>query len=154
MNKLQPDFDQLAFAAHPEIDRHGSIEALDALWKAVFLLDEWHFLGEPKTIHNAIDGAKPFQWDRKQDGTKWLLLFTDLQRAKLWAATQDFGAGADRVNFLSIKQDEARAHFRSLIGKSVAGIRFNEGSKFGWMAPLEDIDTIFGHLANTTRNHA
>ncbi len=146
MNRNIPDFDKLALAAHPVVDQIGRVEDLDALWSQLFELDTWYFLGEPKTIYNALDGVKPFQWDRRQNGETWLLAFTDLNRANRWKETQDSQFNDDRVHFMSLTPDEARSHIRSLIGSKVIGIRFNEGSDYGWAARVEDIDPIFNHL--------
>ncbi|HMO13627.1 MAG TPA: hypothetical protein PKD64_04315 [Pirellulaceae bacterium] len=145
-----PDFDLLAHAAHPETFSAGTIEHLDRLWRELFALNSWHFLAEPKTIFNALDGVKPYPWDRRQNGEKWLLAFTDLARAERWLDDAEIKQDDRSDYFITWTPAAARSYFRTLTGSPVVGVRFNEGSAFGWAAPVEDIERIYNHLAAQT----
>lgn len=141
------DFDQLAKAAFPEVNQLGEVEDLDRLWQSLFDLDKWFFLAK----QNLIDAEPvPYRWDRKQDGQLWFLVFTDENRAIRFASKQGLANESEKVPFVAMTPEAARLHTaQAAAASSVFGVRFNEGSQFGWAAPAEDIQAIYAHLTRT-----
>jgi len=139
------DFDQLAQAAFPEVNRLGPVQALDRLWRTLFSLDKWYFLAQQSLLSSE---PVPYRWDRKQNGEYWFLAFTDQQRAIRFASDQQLGNEVGQVPFVSLDPQTAREHIaNAAAASSIFGVRFNEGSPYGWAAPAADIQAIYEHVS-------
>ncbi len=158
------DFRVLAEKAYPE-DGTQDRQALNKLWTALFKLPQWHLLMTQKTAGQKQPSVEMI------DGEPVWLVFTDLQMLKAYALSKaaapvadggvpqfvfavaqvasDGGPNANpylapdgTVLWVSMTPDAARAFFAAHQGVPVSSIRFNEGTRKGWFAPLKAVESI------------
>jgi hypothetical protein len=168
------DFRTLAEKAYPA-DGTQDGQALDKLWTALFKLPQWHLVMTEQTAAlkqpsvEVIGGESYFLvftdlqmlrsyalWKRDQanapanDGGAPQLVFA------VAATSPDGGLAppppspyfdaAGNPLFVSMTPDAARAFMEGYKGAPVANVRFNEGARKGWFAPVKAVSTIHSML--------
>ncbi len=159
-----PNFAELAERAYPE-HAPADLDSIHKLWTPLFKLPQWHFLMNQKTAAEKQPSVESI------GGETFLMVFTDLPSLKAYAvaikATPESesaasDAGPAQIAFavppnphlaqdgsplsVSMTPDEARAFFAGYKGPQVTGIRFNEGARRGWFAPLPAVEKIHAFL--------
>jgi len=114
-------------------DGSVDIEKGDLLWAALFGLPQWYFLMTPKSVAAHHPSAQ------RIDGKVWYLAFTDTEKLKFYAeSNQNLGENGDAL-FVAMSPAEAVEFADSSRNQNVYGIRFNERQEHGWFSPMENI---------------
>lgn len=112
---------------------------LEALWRAVFLLQGWYFLPS-----RSGDGPA-FPTVIMVDGAPWVLVFTNVRRLKA------FARAADRVNpdgstpMLVLDPGSATDQILAHRGE-LAGAIFNPDAEDSFRAPIEALEAYAHHF--------
>ena len=146
------DFAVLAQKAYPD-GVAGNRDAVEDLWISLFRLPQWYFLANPATNQPAV---------QQFANEGWLLVFTDPERLRRYAASKiaptDAGlplfgvgtAGASDAGFVApmvaMSPEAARKFLAAYSTPGTVGVRFNEGASSGWFAPLKAVGDIHGML--------
>ena len=134
-----PDFDALTAAAFPNLER-GPIPAINALWRAAFALDQWHFIMHPK----AASDPQPFV--ATEAGHVCIFAFTDSERLNSFAKENDLLDEKGGAIMLSISPDNAVEWGRQEVERGGSRrMHFNFGGP-GWFAPMVDLPRIYDYV--------
>ncbi len=118
--------------------RDPSTEHIEALWRAVFLRNAWHFIPS-QASGPASPTVAPI------DGAHWLLAFTSPRPLK------DFARAKDRLNddgsapILSLTPLEAMEHILK-IGDHIEGVLFDIGQDATFRAPTDALESYARHF--------
>ncbi|MEZ5211250.1 hypothetical protein [Gordonia sp. (in: high G+C Gram-positive bacteria)] len=126
--------DELARVA--AADRSG----LDALWRAVFELDEWWFIARGLGA-DCMPGDDTHPFIGVLDGKPFLMAFTDGERARRFALANGLGAADGTAHALAIPPAGIVSTAPSYRQQGVFAIVFDHGST-GFFSPLEDLAAI------------
>lgn len=137
-NERAIDFVKLSSAAHPDRERHGPREAMDALWTALFELPEWIFAVFPE------DPLHPYM--STYQGHRWLFAFTDTVQLDRFLEENSLNPKDGERVFMTMPVDGARQYIAEMGDKgTIYGVQFNFGGP-GWFAPYENVERIHAHL--------
>lgn len=125
------DFDAIAKAAQES----GSQEAMNALWREVFALDRWYFVGRGE-----MPNVQPFIGMMNEK--PFLMAFTDSERAHAFAVAQKLISENGAVATLSNPVASAVVMAENLRKHNVHGVLFNPGAQ-GFFAPLPNVVPMF-----------
>lgn len=139
-----PDFIQLCNAAYdPQTGAMKERADLDALWKALFGLDEWLFAMSP----NDLSDPQPFMIQHNDE--IWAFVFTDSEKLQEFATQNNLTGEGENAVYISLKQDDARDWIRRAAEQGLNVVHFNYGCP-GWYSPVENLDRIHHHLFDGT----
>ncbi len=168
------DFRQLAEKAYPE-DGSKDRNALEKLWKELFKLPQWHLVATQQTLAEGRPSIETVAGERCVLVYTDLGMLRGYALSRSQPEATDAGsaddAGPTLINFnvpsmnpdggsipaspyfgvdgapvaLTLTPDAARAMFAAP-GIPPDCIRFNEGTRRGWFAPVKAIESIHGML--------
>ena len=128
----ETDFKQLAEAAESQQTR----ENMDALWRAVFSLEQWYFIARGNK-------DKPTPFASVVNGKPFLMGFTSTEGAQVFYARNKLDDGKSH-GILSIPSRNT-AYFTSFAQHGVFGILFNDHEK-GFYTPLTNIQPMYDYF--------
>ncbi len=134
------EFERLVAEAYDlESGETKSMQALDALWRAVFELENWYFitLPEPDKAMYPLVGVI--------DGLNWFYAFTDEALLQQFARKENLVDEEKGAYLISVPTKDILPWLEEVRANGVYGIRFNQGD-FGWYVPLENFAAIYEHL--------
>ncbi len=136
----EPDFTLLAektFLPDGQIDR----EAGDRLWSALYKLPQWYFLMTPRSA------AKQQPSVQSIDSKPWMLVVTDPELLRKYAAGNGNLDAGGKALYLAMTPDQAVSYLSQFADSNeVFGVRFNEGARRGWFAPVRNLMMFPGYL--------
>jgi hypothetical protein len=132
------DFDKLAKKAFTE---SSTIEDKNALWVAVFDLEQWHCISQ-----GGVSRPYPFSVYLEEDKPV-LTVFTDTERARKYALENELHAEEQDTLLISLPSDSAIDYFVQFEDNGIWGIWINPG-EMGFYAPLEGLSGIRNHIEN------
>ena len=122
--------------------------AMGAFWKAVYELDEWHFL--PSTPHGesvdeAMDRGRPLGPIIAQlEGKQFVAAFTSEARALACAKANGLAAAGAGFGILSMSMDDGAAYLCQLTDDTADGVIFNHNQgEAGMTAPLDNVAAMY-----------
>jgi hypothetical protein len=132
------DFDKLADAALAK--GFKDMDANNALWTALFGLEQWHLMTFPDS-----KSMPPGLNIETHDGKKWIMAFTDTDRLHAYAKERKQLNSDGTMKGMSIPSQTSFDFFGGLKKQGVFGIRFNQG-EHGWFAPIDGPRNIHAFL--------
>jgi hypothetical protein len=136
------DFTALQAAAYPN-NAPGPVEALDALWRALFALDTWVFLIHPARLARGDD---PFPFIADVGGEGCVMVFTSSEEAAAFAARNQLTTPEGAAATLVMPTAAALTWLDQELPAHVARVAFNHGPN-GWRAPRAQVAVIHEALA-------
>lgn len=135
-----PDFVELCNAAYdPETGDMKERADLDALWTALFGLEEWFFAMAP------TDTEKPQPFMIRNNEDIWAFVFTDTEKLQDFAAQNNLLGEDGNAMYLALKNYAARDWIRRASEFGLSVVQFNYGCP-GWYSPVANLDRIHDHL--------
>lgn len=133
------DFIELARVAYPP---EGGIntEYRDYLWAELYGLQRWYFLTAPATPPAKSPAAQTI------GGKGWYLAFTDAGKLKYYAKVNKNLDAKGNAPYIAMTPKQAMEFARANGSGPVYGVRFNEGQKAGWSAPMHDLTLLPEYL--------
>lgn len=119
--------------------REPSTENLEALWRAVFMLQAWYFLP------SRSDEGPAFPTVSEIDGDHWLLAFTNVRRLKEFARSVDRLNEDGSVPMLVLDPGESMQKILS-VADNIDGVIFNIDSEATFRAPVEALEGYARHF--------
>ena len=114
-------------------------ENIEALWRAVFMLQAWYFL--PSTT--AEGPAYPTV--SKIEGEPWLLAFSNVRRIKEFARAAGRGDDDGSVPLLVLDPGESMGRILE-VADQIEGVIFNIDSQATFRAPVEALEAYAHHF--------
>jgi hypothetical protein len=136
------DITALQIAAYPN-GQLGPVEALDALWRAVFALEAWVFLVHPGRLARGDD---PFPFIADVGGEGCLMIFTSTDEAAAFAGRNKLATPDGAAATLNMPTAAALQWLDAELPASVARVAFNHGPN-GWFAPRAQVGVIHRALS-------
>ena len=116
-----------------------STEHLEAMWRAVFLLQGWYFLPSQSQEGPAYPTVSLI------DDQPWVLIFTNVRELKTFARSQGRAAPDGSVPLLVL--DPLESMEQILANKAhLTGALFNPGSEATFRAPLQALEDYARHF--------
>lgn len=128
---VEDRFDQLVDAARDGDDE----EAMVALWRAAYALDEWHFVARGE-----MPNVQPFIG--LVDERPFVMVFTDEERARAFAERNKLIQEDGTVPLLGMSPEGASKTLPQYGEHGVHGVLFNEGPN-GFFAPLSNLMPMY-----------
>jgi len=113
---------------------------LDALYRALFGLDQWLFVADPRP---GLLAPRPYRGIH--EGKAWYYVFTDEEHLQRFAEANGFARGPTSGP-IAVTVDEAVERIAE--DRGVDGVHFNEGED-GWFLPRERLPEVQRHLRST-----
>jgi hypothetical protein len=141
------NFDALSKAAYSD---DASLEQKDALWLALFKLEQWYFIARGN-----FPNLVPYIGEALQiePNSLWIYAFTDDEKATNFA--KENGLGAEDGSSLYFSVPVNRTTIPWILGykdSDVKGVFFNANSD-GFYTPLRQLQTIKDHLTASYPDH-
>lgn len=129
------DFVELAALAFPP-DGGVKMEYSDVLWGELYQLPRWYFLMTPASQATKMPSVQTIA------GKAWYLVFTDPAKLKYYAKKNQNLDAKGNALYVTMTPAQAVEFARVQSNGPVFGVRFNEGQKAGWFAPMRNL-TLF-----------
>ena len=116
-----------------------STENIEALWRAVFMLQAWYFLPSDNEEGPAYPTVSEI------DGKPWLLAFTNVRRIKQFARQAGRDNPDGSVPMLVLNPGESMRKILA-VKEAIEGVVFNIDSPATFRAPVEALEGYAQHF--------
>lgn len=114
------------------------LEALTALWKATFELEQWWFL-----LRGDLENPRPFVG--VHDGRPFVLAFTTSERVRDFAVANGYAPADDSTYSITMTPDATVEAAGGWAAQGIHAITFDHGVT-GYFAPLANLESIRAHV--------
>jgi hypothetical protein len=144
-----PEFDD-EFTAHLRGMTEDPGRAMTAYWKAVFDLDEWHFIRQPAQPGEPAPPPDAFQpVGARIEDKMFILAFTNEDRANACARQNNIEQPDGAAAIITLPRTEAAETLCRIESDQVDGVMFNSNrGEAGMYAPLHNIAAMYDHYHN------